>query len=100
MQASTVMPRTMKSPSGSSLEASRMVPAAMAKIAPESDAVERALVREVGQHAAHIGERAAHAQDRHAAQADQDADPGAEACSGSWAMKVANSATNTVSVLE
>jgi len=34
MQASTVMPRTQKSPSVSSLEASRMVPAAMAKIAP------------------------------------------------------------------
>ena len=63
-------------------------------------AVKRALVREVGQHAAHIGERAAHAQDRHAAEADQDADPGAERCSGSWEMKVANSATHTVSVLE
>ena len=36
MQASVVMPRTRKSPSGSSLEASRMVPAATAKIAPEA----------------------------------------------------------------
>ena len=72
------MPRTRKSPSGRSLDASRMVPAATAKIAPESDAEQRALVREVGQHRAHVGEGAAHAQDRHAAKADQDADPGAE----------------------
>ena len=35
MQASTVMPRIMKSPSVRSLEASRIVPAAMAKIAPD-----------------------------------------------------------------
>jgi len=46
---------------------------------PCQNAVERALVGEVGQNAADIGDRAAHAQDRHAAQADQDADPGAEA---------------------
>ena len=43
------------------------------------DAVERALVREVGQHAADIGEPAAHAQDRDSAQAHQDAGPCAEA---------------------
>ena len=100
MQASTVMPRTRKSPSGRSFEASRMVPAAMAKIAPEAMPKSAPLWVRSASTRAHVGERAAHAQDRDAAQADQDADPGARSFSDSWAMKVANSATNTVSVLE